>query len=69
MSADGRTEALPEAQWTQEQRDALEVLVALGERRLEAERWIARAAQVQPDIATADEWVRAAYRVKTGAKG
>jgi Holliday junction DNA helicase RuvA len=62
-------ETAPEHRWTPEQRDALEVLVALGERRIEAERWLARAAQLHPDARPADEWVAAAYRVKTGAEG
>lgn len=62
-------EAVPEHRWTPEQRDALEVLVALGERRVEAERWLARAAQLYPEGKPADEWIAAAYRVKTGAEG
>lgn len=61
-------EEVPEVQWTPAQQDALSVLVTLGERRIEAERWLARAAQLEPGIASADEWVRAAYRVKIGAK-
>jgi Holliday junction DNA helicase RuvA len=65
----GRAEPERVHQWTPAQRDALEVLVALGERRIEAERWLERAAQLHPDAAEADEWVRAAYRVKTGAQG
>ncbi|MBN1488793.1 MAG: hypothetical protein JXA69_02655 [Phycisphaerae bacterium] len=63
------TEATPAHQWSPEQRDALEVLVALGERRIEAERWIERAAQLQPEAKAADAWLMAAYRVKTGAEG
>lgn len=51
------------------QRDAIEVLVAWGDPRGDAQRWLERAAQLHPDIAAADEWVRAAYRVKTGAEG
>ena len=51
---------------TQDQKDALEVLAAWGDPRSEAERWLQRAAQLHPDIDSADEWVRAAYRVKTG---
>lgn len=58
-----------QAEWSQPQRDAIEVLVAWGDARPDAERWIARAAQVRDDLRTADEWVRAAYRVKTGAEG
>ena len=51
------------------QRDALEVLVAWGDARVDAQRWLERAAQLHPDLETPDEWVRAAYRVKTGAEG
>jgi len=50
------------------QRDALEVLVAWGDPRGDAERWIHRAAQLEPELQSADEWVRMAYRVKTGTE-
>ena len=53
---------------TQHQRMALEVLVAWGDTSQEAERWLQRAAQLHSGIDSADEWVRAAYRVKTGAE-
>ncbi len=53
---------------TQDQQDALEVLVAWGDSRSEAERWIQRAAQLHPDLTGPDEWVRVAYRIKTGAE-
>jgi len=48
------------------QRDAIEVMLALGERRSDAEQWLARAAQLYPDTATADEWVKVAYRIRSG---
>lgn len=51
------------------QRDALEILVAWGDPRAEAERWIERAAQLHPDLAAPDQWVRVAYRVKAGIEG
>ncbi|MCH7813394.1 MAG: hypothetical protein IID40_05170 [Planctomycetes bacterium] len=54
--------------WTAAQRDALEVMVALGDGRGDAQRWLARAAQLHPDVETADDWMRAAYRVKTGVE-
>jgi len=57
------------AQLSQTQRDALEVLVAWGDSRGDGERWLARAAQLKPDLDSPDEWVRAAYRVKTGVEG
>lgn len=57
------------AQLTSAQRDALEVLVAWGDPRPDAERWLHRAVQLHPDLGAADEWVRAAYRVKSGVEG
>jgi len=57
------------AQLSQPQRDALEVLVAWGDSRADAERWLHRAAQVHPEVDSADEWVRTAYRVKAGTEG
>ena len=62
-------EASEAVQLSQAQRDAMEVLVAWGDGRGEAHRWLERAAQLHPDVKTPDEWVRAAYRVKTGAEG
>lgn len=52
--------------WSEAQKDAIEVMVALGERRVDAERWLERAGQLAPDTQTADEWVRMAYRIRTG---
>ncbi len=57
------------AQLSSAQRDALEVLVAWGDPRGEAERWIERAGQLHPELASADEWVRVAYRIKGGVEG
>jgi len=56
------------ASWSDAQRDALEVLLAWGDGRNDAQRWLTRAAQLHPDIASADEWVRAAYKVKAGVE-
>lgn len=63
-------EALAEidTRWSTPQRDALEVMLALGDPRNDAVRWLERAAQLHPDIDSADDWVRAAYRIKTGAE-
>ncbi len=55
-------------QFSQAQQDAVEVLVAWGDSRADAERWLERAAQLHPDVNAADDWVRAAYRVKMGAE-
>ncbi len=63
---DSVTEAV---QLSRSQRDALEILVAWGDSRNDSERWLQRAAQLHPDVETADEWVRAAYRIKTGSEG
>lgn len=54
---------------SQAQRDAIEVLVAWGDPRGDAERWLERAIQLSPEVQKADEWVRLAYRVKTAADG
>lgn len=63
-AASGMTVQLSSAQ-----RDALEILVAWGDPRAEAERWIERAAQLHPELAGPDQWVRVAYRVKAGIEG
>lgn len=62
----GVGEVKAEVAWSNAQKDAIEVMVALGERRPDAERWLERAAQLYPDTATADDWVRMAYRIRTG---
>ena len=54
--------------WSQAQRDALEVMVAWGDARNDAMRWLQRAAQLHPDIPSADEWVTACYRIKVGGE-
>lgn len=54
---------------SQAQRDALEILVAWGDPRSDARRWIERASQLRPDLQSPDEWVRTAYRVKAGMEG
>ncbi len=57
------------AKLSQAQRDALEVLVAWGDSRSDAERWLERAGQLYPELRSPAEWVRAAYRIKTGVEG
>ena len=57
------------ASLSEPQRDALEVLTAWGDSRSDAQQWLERAAQLNPDVESPDEWVRAAYRVKMGAEG
>ncbi|MEK6800032.1 MAG: Holliday junction branch migration protein RuvA [Planctomycetota bacterium] len=64
-------EGAPEkvVQLSSAQRDALGVLLAWGDGRVDAERWLERAGQLHPDMKSPDEWVRAAYRIKTGVEG
>lgn len=47
-----------------DQQDAVEILVAWGDSRNDAERWVARVAQLKETYAGADEWVTAVYRLK-----
>lgn len=49
-----------------DQHDALTILMAWGDSRFDAERWLMRAAELMPGLRTPDEWVRAAYRVRGG---
>ncbi len=55
--------------WSAAQRDALEVMIALGERRADGQRWLERAIQLHPGDRGTDEWVRLAYRVRAGSEG
>lgn len=57
-----------DTRWSDAQRDALEVMLALGDPRNDAVRWLERAAQLHPDIDSPDQWVRAAYRIKSGVE-
>lgn len=57
-----------ESGMTRVQRDALELLVAWGDGRGDAQRWITRAAQLHPDLNAVEAWVKAAYRIKAGAE-
>lgn len=52
--------------WTQEQSDALTILIGWGDMRADAERYLAEAVKREPTAKSADEWVRSAYRCKTG---
>jgi Holliday junction DNA helicase RuvA len=56
------------ARFTPTQHDAVEVMIAFGDNRTDAERWIIRAAELHPDLASAEDWAKAAYRVKAGAE-
>ncbi|UCE59424.1 MAG: hypothetical protein JSU63_18520 [Phycisphaerales bacterium] len=64
------TTAVDEAvQLSQAQRDALEILITWGDSRFDAQRWLHRAMQLHPELESADDWVRTAYKVKTGVEG
>lgn len=54
-------ESLPDFQQT-----AIEALVKLGERRLDAENWVKRACQVDPAIKDPQKILRAVYQLKAG---
>lgn len=54
----------PLAALTGAQRVAVDILVQWGDRRADAERWVAAAVDHEPALAEPDEIVRAAYRVK-----
>ncbi len=54
--------------FSEEQRLAIEILVQWGDTRPDAERWVARAAQLHAEINGPEDWVRAAYRLKSGAE-
>jgi len=55
-----------ETAFSADQRDAIEILVAWGDSRNDAERWVQRAAQQNGKLGGPDEWVAAAYRLKSG---
>lgn len=55
---------LPAAEMTGAQRIALDILVQWGDRRADAQRWIAAAVEADPRLAEPDAIVRAAYRAK-----
>lgn len=55
--------------FTDDQRDAIEIMVSLGDGRADAEQWLERARQLHREVDSADDWIRAAYRIKTGVDG
>lgn len=55
---------LPAAELTDAQRVAVDILVQWGDRRADAQRWIAAAVQADPQLTEPDAIVRAAYRRK-----
>lgn len=59
--------AAPVRELTDAQRIALDILVQWGDRRADAQRWIAAAVEENPSLNGPDEIVRAAYRAKQRA--
>lgn len=62
----GAEKTTAESRLNQNQRDALDIMVSLGDGRLDAEQWLERASEDTEDFNTAEDWIRAAYKVKTG---
>jgi Holliday junction DNA helicase RuvA len=60
--AQGKVEPPTKTGWTRDMHDALAVLLALGERPAEAERWLDKARELYPDTKGVDQWLQAAYR-------
>ena len=52
------------SEMTQAQRIALDILVQWGDRRADAQRWVAAAVEADPQLTEPDDIVRAAYRAK-----
>jgi Holliday junction DNA helicase RuvA len=57
-------ESLPDYEQT-----AIEALVKLGERRMDAESWVKRACQVDPALKDPQRIIRAVYQLKAGVTG
>lgn len=62
----GRLAEEAHVEWSAPQRDAIDILQALGERRVDAEQWVARVAESDPSVQAADEIVKTAYRMRVG---
>lgn len=58
---------LPLRELSEAQKVALEILVQWGDRRADAQRWVAEAVEQNPELRDPQEIVKAAYRVKQGA--
>ena len=64
--ATGGAEAGMKRSWSGIEREALEILLQLGERRSEAEDMIDQVKRTQTEIQSTDALVQAVYRLKTG---
>lgn len=62
----GPVTAVATTELTGGQRVAVEILVQWGDRRADAERWVAAAVEQEPTLQEPDAIVRAAYRAKVG---
>jgi Holliday junction DNA helicase RuvA len=58
---------LPVRELTDAQKIALDILVQWGDKRPDAQRWIAAAVEADPNLKTPEDIVRSAYRAKHGA--
>lgn len=58
----------PTAEMTHAQKVALEILVQWGDRRADAQRWIAQTVELRPELTDAEAIVRAVYRTKAGVQ-
>ena len=56
----------PDKPLTAIQKEVLEILLQLGEKRVDAEQLISRVADAQPDVDSTDAFVQAVYRMKAG---
>ncbi len=67
-AAGDKGDAVGTARLSDLQRDAVEIMVALGDSRVDAEGWVLTAGGHDADggLASAEDWVRAAYRVRSG---
>ncbi len=67
MSPGAETSPIPEL--SEPQRIAVEILVQWGDRRADAARLVAAAVESDPALTVPEEIVRAAYRMRQGARG
>lgn len=66
FAAQATSVAVKQEEYTAFQAEALEILIAWGEKRLEAMELIEQACKRTPDITTAEELVPLVYRIKQG---
>lgn len=64
----GAVETGVQPEFSDEQLVAIEIIAQWGDARPDAQRWVARAAQIHQDIKGPDAWVKAAYRIKSGVE-